>query len=108
MRELQYKPPFKVKSTRIESGERLFDKENKRYYSKWSTVETKLGVVTVLEFKWETNKGVDRFSVFSTVLIGWKFTAYLDEVGLSDRNLKWLSTHFIKNCIKSLPAPPKQ
>jgi hypothetical protein len=95
MRDLKYKEPSKVLAGKIEDGKRLHG-DGETHYSRFSVVYTKYGIVTVLEFDWETNLGRDRFTEFNTVFNGLKFSADLNEQHLTDRQLRWLATHFAK------------
>lgn len=99
MRDLKYRPPSKVYHGRIEDGKRL-DCPGDGYFSKFTVVYTKYGIVTVLEFDWKTNSGQIFFTEFNTIMNQMMYSAKLNEVRLSDRNIKWLSTHFIKNIIE--------
>lgn len=99
MRELKYKDPVKLRSSRIENGKRLYDSEGK-YYNRFSTVYTKHGIVTVLEFNWQTNSGKIIFTEFNTVFNGLIYSADIEEARLSEIKIKWLSTHFIKTILK--------
>ncbi len=101
MRYLQYKERRPVKGSSIQYGKRL-DAPADAYYSRFSVVETEYGLVTVIEMNWATNTGKIIFTIFSTVVAGYKYEAELNDARLSERNLKWLSTHFIKTVISRL------
>lgn len=99
MRDLIYKEPRKLTQVTIEDGKRL-DNPAPEYYSRFSVLYTKYGVVTVLEFDWKTNFGQSRFAEFRTMHNGLLYSADLNEVRLNDRCLRWMATHFAKT-IKS-------
>ena len=96
MRVLKYNKPYRVNKTTIEDGRRL-DNPAPQYYHRLSTIITKNGIVTASEMDWADNYGKSFFTLFSTVMNGYKYTAWLDEAKLSERNLKWMATHFIRN-----------
>lgn len=99
MRDLRYSEPYKLTQIKIEDGKRLCNPAPE-YYSRFSVVYTRYGVVTVLEFDWKTNFGQDRFTEFRTIHNGLLYSATLNEGKLSDRNVRWLSTHFAKTITK--------
>lgn len=93
MRGLKYRKPYKVTGTML-SQEYL----NKPFgnYERHLCVATRYGVVMVSDVKWENNFGWDTFTVFSTTKEGMYFSAILEEAMLTDIQIKWLSTNFIK------------
>lgn len=80
-----------------------FNNPEQQYYEKFSTVYTAFGLVTVLQFNWQTNSGKMIYSEFGTVINGMKYTATLKEAVLSDRQIKWLATYFIKKINSAVP-----
>jgi hypothetical protein len=95
MRTLRFNKPYKSYTTRIEDGKRL-DNPDSTHYGRFSTIMTKYGIVTASELNWAHNNGRSYFTVFSTIKNGLNYSAWLDEAELSDRQLKWMATHFIK------------
>lgn len=72
------------------------------HYERFCTVFTKNGIVTVIDFEWPNNFGVDRWVEFQTVLDGEVWAASLNgECRLSDISLKWMATYFMNQCIKA-------
>lgn len=98
MRELKFKNPIAVKQTTIHQGE-SFEHPAPDYYSRFLTVYTKYGIVTVLDFDWKTNSGNSSWTEFRTIIDGEMWNAELPETRLSDLQIKWMATHFIKACI---------
>ncbi len=98
MRELRYNQPYKIHNTRIEDGKRLHNPDS-THYCRFSTIKTKYGIVTASELNWEHNSGRSFFTLFTTVINGLSYSAWLDEAELSDRCLKWMATHFIKKLL---------
>lgn len=95
MRNLIYKEPYRIRNSSVEKGLYLY--ENKPlYFEKVSTVLTQYGVVIIYECDWVTNPSPVRMTIFKTVVKGFVYTAELNEQRLSDQQLKWLSTNFIK------------
>lgn len=95
MRELRFNKPYKIHTSRIEDGKRL-DNPDSTHYGRFSTITTKYGIVTASELNWQHNNGRSFFTLFTTVINGFSYSAWLDEAELSDRCLKWMATHFIK------------
>lgn len=95
MKDLIFKHPIKIKQTTIYKGESL-DNPNPVSYCRFCTVFTQLGIVTVLDFEWKNNFGVDKWTEFSTILDGEIWRAELKEGKLNDFRIKWMATHFIK------------
>lgn len=95
MRNLQYKESYKLQHSLIEKGIYLY--ENKPlYFEKVSTVFTKYGIAVIYECDWATNSLPVKMMVFKTVLGGKVYSAELNEQRLSERQLKWLATNFMK------------
>lgn len=99
MRVLKYDSPRPVKNTSIHEGKSL-QCPDINHYNRFSTVETAFGLVTVIDFKWQHNNGFYIWTEFATIINGIKYSAVINEGKLSDRQIKWLSTHFIKNIKK--------
>lgn len=98
--KFEYQPPVKVARTIVEKAARI-DGDGQALYSKFSLVTTKTGLVAVTELDWRHNTGTDRFTHFTTVKDGFRYSAYIKETRLIDIKLKWLATHFMKH----LPIP---
>ena len=96
MRELKYNKPYKIYTSKIEDG-KLLDNPNSTHYGRFSTITTKYGIVTASELNWQHNNGRSFFTLFTTAINGLSYSAWLEEAELSDRCLKWMATHFIKN-----------
>lgn len=95
MRTLKYRKSYRVTQTSIHKGESLNTPEP-CYYERFLVLETKYGLVTAVDFDWQTNTGKIFMTDFATIINGIKYSATLDEGKLSDRQLKWLATHFAK------------
>lgn len=95
MRTLRFNSLYKIYTSKIEDGKRL-DNPDSTHYGRFSTITTKYGIVTASELNWQHNNGRSYFTLFSTVRNGLNYSAWLDEAQLSDRQLKWMATHFIK------------
>lgn len=98
MRTLKFNAPYKIYNSRIEDGKRL-DNPDSTHYGRFSTITTKNGIVTASELNWAHNNGRSYFTLFSTVIGGCIYSAWLNEAGLSDRSLKWMATNFIKKAV---------
>lgn len=95
MRELKYNKPYKIYRASIQDGKSLQNPDS-THYCRFSTITTKYGIVTASEMNWATNSGRSFFTLFSTVLNSLCYSAWLEEAQLSDRNLKWMATHFVR------------
>lgn len=95
MRELKNWRTSKIYKTIIHEG-KVLDTPAEGYYYKFSTISTKYGYVIAVEFNWKTNKLPVYFTQFSIIKDGMVITADINEANFSDRSLKWLTTHFVK------------
>lgn len=94
MRTLEFREPSKVTSTSVHKEYWRHLSRNNFERSQW--VITKYGIVALSELDWETNTGQDTFTYFQTIINGYSYTAFLNQSKLSDRQIKWMSTHFMK------------
>lgn len=99
MRTINYRSPYKVKRTLIHEGKVIYDKQQ-IYYSRFSTVITKMGICTVIDFDWQTNNGKIFYTWLETVKDGFIYSATVDEGRLKERQIKWLATHFMNHVHK--------
>ena len=95
MKDLQYIKPFRNKGR--DTSLQIINTEEREgeWKVKRSFIETKLGVVKVIEFKMFTRFEEVSHSLFSTIKNNVEYRAYLNEVNLSQRQLQWLSTNFM-------------
>lgn len=97
MRELKFDTPIKIKKTEVKK-ENIYSPAPVNY-SRCLSVLTTFGIVIVEELKWETNFGFDEFTILSTMIGDMRYSAQLNEAKLSDRQIKWLATNFIKRVL---------
>jgi len=102
MRTLKFNKPYKNYRTTIQDGKSL-DNPDSTHYGRFSTVTTKFGIVTVSEMDWAHNNGRSYFTLFSTNIKGINYSAWLNEARLSDRQIKFMSTNFIKQLLNKHP-----
>ena len=99
MRELKFNKPYKIHKTTVD--EKSLNFPEAEYYGRFSTIITKSGIVTASELNWKHNNGRSFFTLFTTVLDGFNYSAWLDEAKLSDRQLKWMASYFINKLLKN-------
>jgi hypothetical protein len=97
MRTLKFNNPIKITGTTINPI--YLNSPKECYFERGSSVVTKYGIVVVSELNWRHNFGRHNFSVFATVLDGFTHSATLEEGKLSDRQIKWMATNFIKTVL---------
>lgn len=94
MRTLKFHEPTKVTYTGL--TKEYINTPEPGYYESSRAVFTKYGIVVCESMNWPHNLGVSRFTVFSMILNGVRYSATLEEGEISDRCAKWMSTHFAK------------
>lgn len=100
MRKFKFNTPSKVTATILEREYKNNPAEC--YYERSCSVITKYGIVVVDQMRWEHNFGYHDFSIFTTVINGVRYTATLKEGKISDREIKWKATNFIKTVLKRI------
>lgn len=99
MRKFEYREPYKIVRTDIKK-EYLNEFKGKNFEC-LEAIITKYGIVLVSQMRWTHNSGEHNFSYFKTVIGGYAYTAFLSETRLSEMQLKWLSTNFMKTVMKN-------